>query len=297
MSYEPPGPSPDPRIGGGLIRRLRTIIPHRGQPESVHRFRDIEMLGGGCMGKVFRAYDCKLERRVALKVSMGTESSRVSFANEVRALSIIDHPNIVRLLDNGVFCGDGEVCGRQFLVMDLVDGKSLRDRLAVGGRMEWGEARHALLQLCDALYAVHEAGIVHRDVKPDNIAFSGTDAVLLDFGVSERIRMRFSLAGIMGARFGPGNLDYTAPEVVNGRCDARTDVFSLGKVMHHMISGRAPLNAAWLFGAVAGVPQDPIVRDAEVAPDQAEIIARATEASMGRRYQTALEMKAAIGSV
>ncbi len=226
-------------------------------------------------------------------MSTGTESSRISFENEIRALSRIRHTNVVRLLDSGIF-GDGVFSGRQFLVLGIVEGESLKDRVSREGRVEWSEARHMLMQLCDALSAAHEVGIIHRDVKPDNVLLCGGVATLLDFGVSQRMASKFSLWNILGDRFMPGNLDYTAPEVINGRCDGRTDIFSLGMLMRHALSGSPPDNAAWLFGSVMGAPQDPIVRDANIPVEQASIIACATETCMDRRFQSASEMKAAI---
>jgi len=282
--------------GSRLMHKLRELMPQRPRSESFSRFAGIEMIGSGCMGRVFRAYDASIGGVVALKVSMGTEPSRISFENEIRALSRIRHTNVVRLLDSGIF-GDGIFSGRQFLVLGIVEGESLKDRVSREGRVGWQEARHMLMQLCDALSAAHEAGIIHRDVKPDNVLVSAGVATLLDFGVSQRMASKYSLWNILGDRFMPGNLDYTAPEVINGRCDGRTDIFSLGMLMRHALSGSPPDNAAWLFGSVMGAPQDPIVRDAGIPAEQARIIACATEKCMDRRFQSALEMKAAIGGI
>jgi serine/threonine protein kinase len=278
------------------MHKLRDLMPQRPNYESFSRFRGIETLGAGCMGQVFRAYDAGIGEVVALKVSTGTESSRISFENEIRALSRIRHTNVVRLLDSGIF-GDGMFSGRQFLVLGIIEGECLKDKIARDGRVGWQEARHMLMQLCDALSATHGEGIIHRDVKPDNVLISNDEATLLDFGVSQRIASKYSLRNILGDRFMPGNLDYTAPEVINGRCDGRTDIFSLGMLMRHMLSGSPPDNAAWLFGSVMGAPQDPIVRDEGIPKEQARIISCATEKSMDRRYPSASEMKAAIASV
>ncbi len=279
------------------MHRLRELMPQRHVFEDASRFRSIERIGGGCMGDVYRAYDVKVDGLVALKVSRGTESSRVSFNNEKRALTRINHANVVRLLDSGVFSGQGAFGTRQFLVMNLVEGICLKDRISMEGAIRWEEARHTLMQLCDALSAVHDAGFVHRDVKPDNVMAGQGIATLLDLGVSERISRKNPMRIIMGSRFAPGNLDYTAPEVINGRCDGRTDIFSLGMLMRHMLSGKAPLNDMWLYGSVTGVPQDPILRDADIPEAQSAIISRATEARMDSRFQSAEEMKAAIEGV
>jgi len=294
-----PGSPPEPGEGPGrrLMHKLRELMPSRQGFEDVSRFRGIERLGGGCMGDVYRAFDSQRDELVALKVSKGTTSSKVSFENEVRALTRINHTNVVRLLDSGIFSDEGAFGGRQFLIMNIIEGVSLKDRLAMEGRVGWPEARHVLMQLCDALSAVHEAGIIHRDVKPDNVMISQGIATLFDFGVSERMASRFSIRHLMGSKFGPGNLDYTAPEVVNGRCDGRTDIFSLGMVMRHMLSGKALLNDVWLIGSVMGAPQEPIRRDAEIPEAQFRIISRAIDAGMDKRFQTASEMKAAIAGL
>lgn len=296
--YSPGGP-PEHLKGPGsrLMHRLRELMPSRQGFEDVSRFRGIERLGGGCMGDVYRAYDSQRDGLVALKVSKGTTSSKVSFENEARALTRISHTNVVRLLGSGVFSDEGAFGGRQFLIMNIIEGVNLKDRLAMEGRVEWPEARHTLMQLCDALSAVHDAGIVHRDVKPDNVMISQGNATLFDFGVSERIASRYSMRRLMGSRFGPGNLDYTAPEVVNGRCDGRTDIFSLGMVMRHMLSGKALLNDVWLMGSVMGAPQEPIRRDADIPEAQFRIISRAIDASIDKRFHSASEMKAAIAAL
>jgi serine/threonine-protein kinase len=278
------------------MHKLREIMPQRPSFESFSRFHGIERLGAGCMGEVYRAFDSSRNEVVALKVSLGTDSARISFDNEVRALSRIRHTNIVRLLDSGIF-GDGAFSGRQFLVMGIIEGESLKEKVSREGRIGWQEARHTLMQLCDALSAVHEAGIIHRDVKPDNVRVYEGMATLLDFGVSQRMASRYSLWNIMGSRFGPGNLDYTAPEVINGRCDGRTDIFSLGVIMRQMLSGSPPRNMEWLFGSVVRAPQVPIVHDAGIAAELMPIIACAMDKCMDKRFPSAREMKAAIAAV
>lgn len=289
-----PTPSPG-RAGISVGERLRKFMAFGQQPESISRFEGIERIGSGCMGEVYRAYDTLRKEAVALKVSMNNPSARLSFENEVRALARVRHGNIVRLLDSGIF-GDGLFGGRPFLVTGIVEGEGLAGVLSREGKLGWGRAKAMLLELCDALHAVHEAGFIHRDVKPDNLIVGREGLTLMDFGVSERLSSRFSIRSLLGSRFMPGDLDYTAPEVINGRCDRRTDIFSAGMVMKRVLNGSMPSDTDGLILRILALVPDPIVVNADIGPEQAAIIIRVTAPLPEKRYSSTAEMKSAIES-
>ncbi len=291
--------SPTPargRHGAGMMGRLRKFMAGGPQHESIKRFDGIERIGSGCMGEVYRAFDTVLKEAVALKISMDNPSARLSFENEERALSRVRHRNIVRLLDSGIF-SDGIFSGRPFLVTGIVEGEGLSGILAREGRLGWMRAKAVLLELCDALHAVHESGLIHRDVKPDNIIVGKGGTTLMDFGVSERLASKFSIRSIFGRRFMPGDLEYTAPEVISGRCGRATDIYSAGMVMRRMLAGKAVSDMGGIIRRILEKAQDPIIADIGIAPEQAAIIVRATAPLPEKRYPSVLEMKSAIESL
>src|SRR5688572_19098231 len=213
-------------------------------------------LGSGGMGDVYRASDTKLHRSVAIKllpVAFSHDEERVArFQREARILASLNHPNIAAIY------GVEEVDGRHFLVMELVPGETLEDRI-VRGALPLGEALGIAKQIAEALEEAHDAGIVHRDLKPANIKITDDDKVkVLDFGLAKAgqaepsnvsISMSPTMApGSSGAPTVPatsagmimGTVAYMSPEQARGRVvDRRTDIWAFGVVLFRMLTGGA----------------------------------------------------------
>ena len=222
-------------------------------------------LGRGGMGEVYRAKDTRLDREVAVKVLSSQISAdpqlRQRFEREARAISSLNHPNICALFDVG------EVATPEptpFLVMELVEGESLAERLTTGP-LPLDEALQRGIEIADALSSAHRRGIVHRDVKPGNVMLTKSGAKLLDFGLAKSGPAASALPGGSAVTTSTppdltahgtilGTLQYMAPEQLDGLdVDSRTDIFAFGALLFETISGRkafAARSQASLIGAI-----------------------------------------------
>jgi tetratricopeptide (TPR) repeat protein len=211
-----------------------------GLPE---RFRIEEEIGSGGMAVVFRAYDTKLARPVAIKVLSEAFSNAVGterFEREIAVMAKLVHPGIVSLFDSG------SADGRLYYVMPLVPGHSLRAHLSRARRLSPDEATSITADIAEALAFAHRAGVVHRDVKPENVFLVGGRALLADFGIAhvcEDASERSTGEGLTTAGVIVGTLAYMSPEQASGRpVDGRSDLYSLGCVLYEMLTGAPPFN-------------------------------------------------------
>ncbi|WP_437476566.1 serine/threonine-protein kinase [Sorangium sp. So ce1014] len=201
------------------------------------RFLIDRLLGRGGMGEVWAALDTALERPVAIKIVhralAGEARYAERFLRETKLVARVAHPNLVRLYDAGA-----TAAGQLFMVMERVSGVPLREMLAGGARLDVVRALHYAIQIADALSTAHEAELVHRDVKPENVLVSGgVHARLLDFGVAKDARG----PGLTGQGSVVGTLRYMAPEQIAGRAvDGRADLYALGVVTYEMLAGAHP---------------------------------------------------------
>jgi Tol biopolymer transport system component len=216
------------------------------------------------MGTVYRALDHRLDRTVAIKLvpesGDGSPSILQRIEHEARALSRLKHPHICTLYDIGE--ADGPAGHKvSFLVLELIEGESLADRVA-RGPIPLPEALAFAVQIADALQAAHRAGIVHGDLKPGNVMISGAGVKLLDFGLAREAQP--AVTGSVDAVTAPaspggnatvlGTLRYLAPEQLEGRNpDARSDVFSCGAVIYEMVTGRAAFSGETPAAVVAAI--------------------------------------------
>lgn len=239
------------------------------------------------MGLVYEAYDPVTDAEVALKVMAvnpgATPDSRKRqlerFQREARALSALAHPNVVRVLDQG------EIEGRHFFSMELVRGTNLRDRLQFQGPLSLPEIVRLTLDVCGALEHVHAAGVVHRDVKPDNIMLlPDGSAKLMDFGIAQIITEAASAppGGFQGS---PA---YMSPEQVSGLgVDYRTDLYSLGITIYEAATGRRAVEGDSIpvitHRVVHEYPPPPV----GLPPFVQGILMRALQKDPGHRYQSA----------
>jgi tetratricopeptide (TPR) repeat protein len=264
-------------------------------PERIGPYVVAGEIGRGGMGVVCRAYDPRLRRDVALKLLpralVHDRSARERFMTEARAASALDHPHICTVYDIGELED-----GRLYLAMALYGRGTLADRLATG-RLDAREAARVALQVASALAAAHRAGIVHRDVKPRNIAFGEDgEARLLDFGIAV-----LGSAAEGTADSTAGTPAYMAPEQVRGEpVDRRVDVWSLGVVLYEMLTGRRPFagedRAALLDAIVRGEPPDVRSLAPHVPRRLAEVVRRALAKDPADRYDGAAEVQRALES-
>lgn len=217
------------------------------------------LIGSGGMGEVYKAFDTRLERTVAIKILSSSltrdSNARQRFAREARVIAALNHPHICSLFDIG------QHEGADFLVMEYLDGETLADRL-VRGRLPLDQALRYAIEMAGALAAAHEAGIIHRDLKPANVILTRSGAKLLDFGLA---KLRHEIpAVLMGATTTdqpltgegamPGTLQYMAPEQLEGQdADAQSDIFAFGTVLYEMLCGRKAFEARTQASLVARI--------------------------------------------
>ena len=277
------------------MRPYNRSVPVIGR--TISHYRIIEALGSGGMGHVYLAEDVRLGRKLALKVlapKLVTDHERVRrFGQEARAASALNHPNILTIHDIGQ---DGDV---HFIATEFVDGETLRVRLD-RGRLEPAQVLEIAIQTGSALAAAHDAGIVHRDVKPENVMVRPDGYVkVLDFGLAKLTASGFTSAvtdrqtrTVMETNPGVvlGTFSYMSPEQARGEAiDARSDIFSLGIMLYEMLSGRLPFDGATpadVLGAILYVEPSPVSRVSSVPDSLARVVGQAIHKRPDARYQT-----------
>ncbi len=266
--------------------------------KTLSHFRIVEKIGAGGMGEVYRARDERLERDVALKVlptgTLADEAARKRFRKEALALSKLNHPNIATVFDFDT------QDGTDFLVMELVEGVTLSDKLAVGPLGE-KEITRLGAQLAEGLAAAHERRVVHRDLKPANLRVTPDGRLkILDFGLAKLVRSDVASATATTESFtetqaAAGTLPYMAPEQVRAEnVDARSDFYAAGAVLYEMATGQRAFpetQAGRLMDAILNrAPQPPSGLNRRVSPGLEGIILKALEKEPENRYQSAKEI-------
>jgi serine/threonine-protein kinase len=226
--------------------------------DQVDRFRIEEPLGEGGMGRVYRAYDERLDRRVAIKVLVQDDDpeARARLVREARAAAQLDHPNVVAVYDVG------EVEGSPYIAMELVPGRSLRS-IVGDATVSPDERIRCLLEVARALGAAHDAGLIHRDVKPENIIVRSDGRVkVLDFGIARRTRppgdpsapTSPSLSTLTADGVKVGTPTYMAPEQIRGdRIDHRCDQFAWAVTAYEVFVGRPPWTGTDPLAVIASI--------------------------------------------
>jgi eukaryotic-like serine/threonine-protein kinase len=256
-----------------------------------------EQIGSGGMGVVYRARDERLRRDVACKVlpagSVTDEAARKRLRKEALALSRLNHPNIETIYD---FDSDG---GVDFLVAELIPGVTLDQKLASGPLPE-KEILDLGTQLAQGLHAAHEAGLLHRDLKPGNIRITPDGRLkIVDFGLAQEIDPLVSghtTATALESAGITGTLPYLAPEQLRGEpADVRTDIYAAGTVLYEMATGRPPFQektAPLLMASILNRPPAmPAAVNSRVSAGLETIILKAADKDPKRRYQSACELR------
>ena len=273
-------------------------------PTNVAHYRIMESLGAGGMGAVYKAYDEKLHRVVALKLLppefTAQEDRRRRFLQEARAASVLNHPHVLTVYEFGE---DG---GRPYMAMEFVEGETLRRRISARP-LEVGEALDLAVQIADGLEKAHEAGVVHRDLKPENLMVSRDGHVkILDFGIAKLVarpgagraadsaektlvRVETQTGTILGT------VNYMSPEQLLGRrVDLRCDVFAFGVLLCEMLTGQCPFARDNQIDTMHAIlHEEPRLREslrARLPQGLHQVLVKALDKSPKRRHQTVGEL-------
>ena len=252
------------------------------------RYEIISRIGSGGMADVYKAKDGKLNRLVAVKV-MKAEFSEdknfiAKFRKEAQAAAGLAHPNVVNVYDVG------EDNGIYYIVMELVQGITLKDYITRKGKLTVREATSIAIQVSLGLEAAHRSNIVHRDVKPQNIIISTDGKVKLsDFGIARAASSNTISSNVMGS------VHYSSPEQVRGGySDAKSDIYSLGITMYEMVTGRVPFDGDTTVAIAIKHLQEEMVSPRKYVPDLPysleQIILKCTQKSVDRRYASMTEL-------
>ena len=268
----------------------------------IDRYHIIEKLGQGGMAVVYKAFDTKLERYVAIKIVRTDiygpairERVNQRFEREAKTLSKLEHPNIIAIIDYGYWEES------PYLVMPFIPGGTLKDKL--GKPIYWREAIQLLMPIVDALVYAHSKGLIHRDVKPSNILISETGLPLLtDFGIAKVLEMEEGQLTLTATGVGMGTPEYMAPEQGLGKpVDGRADVYSLAVVLYEMITGNKPFSADTPLAVLMMHVNDPIpsTRKYNVRiPESLErVLYKALAKDAENRYQSMAEFGKALQGV
>ena len=267
----------------------------------VGTYRIEARIGAGGMGEVFRAHDSKLDRPVALKLLPADVASNPDrlrrFHAEARAASSINHPNILVIHDFG------EVDGCPFIISELVEGETLRDRIRRGA-IPPAEALDIAIQVSTALAAAHARGIVHRDIKPENVMVRPDGYVkVLDFGLMKLMPSDNGVT-VTGTDAGHvlGTPHYMSPEQARGlETGPTSDVWSVGVLIYEMLTGRPPFrgsSAADVIAAILSVEAAPVDLHAPQVPDLLSgVVSTTLLKDASRRYESAAELHAALAKI
>ena len=287
------------QLSDGAVARLRELIE---RPDADARYEVRERIGEGGMGAVYLAYDRELDRDVALKVlraPVPTEDERLRIVREARILASLEHPGIVPVHDVGTL-----VDGRVFYVMKRVRGERL-DEFARAERSR-PELLRVFLQICDAVAFAHAVGVVHRDLKPQNVMLGAFGEVLvLDWGVAKTNAQRGAVSNIVNrmattetGSTAPGTAvgtpGYMAPEQLDGVADERADVFGLGSILYFLLTREHPHSGdnGRAFGDVIPAPLRAICERARATEPAARYHAVAALAADVTNYLDALPVTA-----
>ena len=278
-------PSPIGRFVTVADSSLGKALPDRYQLE--------RELGRGGMATVYLARDLKHDRMVAIKVlhpELAATLGPERFLREIKVVAGLQHPNILPVHDSG------EAIGRLWFAMPYVEGESLRARLAREGELPVGEAVRLLRDVVDALACAHQHGVVHRDIKPDNVLLSGHHAIVADFGVAKALSAAADDSALTSAGMAIGTPAYMAPEqaAADPHADHRADIYAVGAMAYEMLTGQPPFTGptpqAVLAAQLTDKPQSFAKARPSVPPALEALVLRCLEKRPADRWQSAEEL-------
>jgi len=261
------------------------------------RYEIVQMLGEGGMGAVYKAWDLELDRLVALKVIRPElavhEEILQRFKQELILARKITQKNVIRIFDLG------EADGVKFITMEFIEGKDLTSLIKEKGRLSFEECADVIFQTCTALDAAHSEGVVHRDLKPQNIMVEKSGRIIvMDFGIARTMEQG---AGMTSTGALLGTPDYMSPEQVMGEhVDSRSDLFTLGIIFYQLLVGQLPYKADTIQAAMFKRTREKSKLPAEVDPNVpallSDITAKCMQMDPAQRYQSALDIQRDIDS-
>ena len=256
------------------------------------RYRLGEQIGAGGMARVYRADDTRLDRPVAIKVLSQQYAEDPSFVDrfrrEAQTAAKLNHPNVVGVYDNGA------EDGTNYIVMEFVEGRTLAEFLAGGGRLSPTRAVEVSEAVCRALSYAHDRGVVHRDIKPGNVMVTRDGQVkVMDFGIA---RLSTTAETIAQTAAVLGTAAYLSPEQAQGeRVDGRSDIYSLGCVLYELLTGSPPFPGdsamAVAMKHISEAPPVPSLRNPDITPQMDAVVMKAMAKNPENRYQTAEEFR------
>ncbi|UCE22056.1 MAG: protein kinase, partial [Candidatus Aminicenantes bacterium] len=261
------------------------------------RYQVIEELGKGGMGSIYKVLDKKINEKIALKlINMETPSDEKSverFSNELKLARKVSHRNICRMYDLG------EEQGTHYITMEFVPGEDLKNSITRMGPLNPGRAVSIAKQLCKGLAEAHKSGVIHRDLKPQNVMIdSQGNARIMDFGIARTMKGE----GLTADGMIIGTPEYMAPEQVEGKeVDQRTDIYSLGAILYEMLTGRVPFKGkspiSVAFMHKTEKPKDPRIYNDHIPEDLSRLVLKCMEKDKAKRYQNVGELSAALESI
>jgi serine/threonine protein kinase/predicted Zn-dependent protease len=261
------------------------------------RYEIIEELGKGGMGRVYRVEDKKLDQEVALKLikpEIAKDKKTIErFRNELKLARNIRHKNVCGMYDLG------ETEGAHFITMEYVRGEDLRSSIRRFGQLPIGKSISIAKQICEGLSEAHRLGVVHRDLKSNNIMIDKEGNVrIMDFGIARSLEAK----GITGAGVMIGTPEYMSPEQVEGKeVDQRSDIYSLGVILYEMATGRVPFEGDTPFTIgmkhKGEMPQNPKELNTQISDDLSRVILRCLEKYKEKRYQSAGEVRSELANI
>ena len=272
------------------------------------QFRILQKIGTGGMGSVYRASQPAMNREVAIKILhpklAGRKDLTSRFRREARAMSQLTHPNTVRVFMYGELDDDGSL----YIVMEMLEGRNLNQRVRREGPMPPSRAVPILIQVCGALQEAHEMGIVHRDLKPENIFLSTQGGIadfpkVLDFGLAKVTERQMQPGSVILTQEGMvfGTPEFMSPEQAQGRTlDARSDIYSLAVILYEVLTGKLPFDAKTPMEYIQKHVTEAIIPLSQRRPElklPAEldgVLEKALSKNPQHRYQSATEFAEAL---